>query len=139
MSKLTVEIIRKIHAQMEVAARYENVRPIEQHLALTAVRLFLHRFGYDQIVSNLKVHGADRMAKAAQHELKDMAETWTYALELEPPPLEKEADIRRDVLLVNAGATSKDINARIHKIMARLQIREDMIQNRRASPPPMVQ
>lgn len=139
MNKLPPEIVAKIYTQMEVAARYASIKPIEQHLALTAVRLFMGRFGYDQIVSNLKVHGADRMAKAAQHELVEMAETWNHALEVEPPPPDKEVDIRKDVEIVQTGSTSKDINARIHKIMARLQVREDMIQNRRASPPPMVQ
>jgi len=139
MTKLPNEIAIKIVTQMEVATRYQNIRPIEQHLALTAVRLFLQRFGYDQIVSNIKVHGADRMAKAAQNELKEMAETWTFALAVEPPPPDKAEHIRKDVEIVQVGATSKDINERIHKIMARLQVREAMFQNRRASPPPMVQ
>lgn len=139
MNKLAPEITAKIYTQMEVAGRYANIRPIEQHLALTAVRLFMQRFGYDQIVSNIKVHGTDRMAKAAQHELVEMAETWNHALEVEPPPPDKKADIRHDVEIVEVGAISKDVNARIYKIMARLKIREDMIQNRRDNPPPMVQ
>jgi hypothetical protein len=139
MSKLDSDTLEKIQTQMEVAGRYYNIRPLEQQLTLTAIRLFLHRFGYDQVVTNIKAHGADRMATAAQNELKEMAATWRRALEVEPPPPDKEPHILKDVEIVEAAASSKDINERIYKIIARLGIREDMIQNRRANPPRMVQ
>lgn len=139
MSKLDDDTIKRIQTQIEVGMRYHRVKPETKMMALVAMRLFMLRFGYEQVLTIIKHQGADIIANVAQRELVHLANTWTYAMGVEPPDEDAREGVEHDIATALFHGNHKEVNRLLYNILSRLRIREDMIENRTAFPPPMVQ
>ena len=66
--------------------------PLNWHVALTAVRLYAKRHGFDVLLDDLKREGVPVVAEKCRHELTLRQEFFARMLAANPPPDPREAE-----------------------------------------------